>query len=625
MSSRGIDKKDDANFTPVLGEYKDLHPFRLWCQKVLPLVYDDSLSYYELLCKVIDYLNKTMKDVETLYGDVTNLHEAYVKLQNYVNNYFSTLDVQQEINNKLDEMAKTGELAELFNKYALILNNTNVFPLAMFGISFYLPERNSLLVYSNDGENFDVMCELTDVSSKSGNAVLWYNNGVWYKFDYSDAGIPGPNTSLKYSTSKDLFNWSNKYYKLPFNYESEFTNPNSIFMHNNKLYYCFCAENPNASIKNPLGFGFTNYVIEILNFNSDMSITFGVPIELNISETQCVIDAFIGEANNTLYMLYRNDVTDGLLYWVELNDDFSLKNEASILSGFNSYDKKFEAPSFIHINNKFYVYADNFGSNPIKTPGGGVCVCVGQDFNNLSSPKSISNSSFAMRAFIPMQICKLEQNAITSLLALKKTKNFTMVNVGSSYVKDNERGNKTITAKKNCIVVLTNNFTVDEIDLFQLDNGEHFYISVAKPNTVKFIRGININMPYYTNGFYISHQNCEQIYSITKIGDKAAFSCIPEAEFYISQKEQELNVNVIHENNYTLHITGASQTSKTTKRLINTYIHVIKDTVQITNNGDVSISCTINNIDLNNDIITITMPFTYNTINIKGEKNCSFH
>lgn len=100
----------DANFTPNLGEYKSLQPFRFWCQKVLPLVYDDSLSYYELLCKVVDYLNKTMEDVETLHGDVTNLHKAYIELQGYVNNYFNNLDVQNEINNKLDSMASDGTL-----------------------------------------------------------------------------------------------------------------------------------------------------------------------------------------------------------------------------------------------------------------------------------------------------------------------------------------------------------------------------------------------------------------------------------------------------------------------------------------------------------------------------------
>lgn len=114
---RSINPNPDADFTPALGDYKELKPFRYWCQKVLPLVYDDSLSYYELLCKVVDYLNKTMSDVNTLSNDVEKLHTAYNQLQSYVNNYFSTLDVQEEINIKLDEMAKSGELTALIKKY----------------------------------------------------------------------------------------------------------------------------------------------------------------------------------------------------------------------------------------------------------------------------------------------------------------------------------------------------------------------------------------------------------------------------------------------------------------------------------------------------------------------------
>ena len=114
---RTIKPNAPADFTPQLGDYKTLQPFRYWCQKVLPLVYDDSLSYYELLCKVVDYLNKAMEDVETLHGDVTSLHTAYTELQNYVNNYFSTLEVQAEINNKLDSMAKDGSLTNLIKAY----------------------------------------------------------------------------------------------------------------------------------------------------------------------------------------------------------------------------------------------------------------------------------------------------------------------------------------------------------------------------------------------------------------------------------------------------------------------------------------------------------------------------
>ena len=109
-NNRSITPNDPADFTPAMGNYKTLQPFRYWCQKVLPLVYDDSLSYYELLCKVVDYINKTMEDVETLHSDVVNLHGAYEELQKYVNDYFDTLDIQEEINNKLDKMASDGTL-----------------------------------------------------------------------------------------------------------------------------------------------------------------------------------------------------------------------------------------------------------------------------------------------------------------------------------------------------------------------------------------------------------------------------------------------------------------------------------------------------------------------------------
>ena len=39
--------------------------FTFWCQKVIPLVYDNSLSYYEVLCKVVEYLNNVIKQVDS--------------------------------------------------------------------------------------------------------------------------------------------------------------------------------------------------------------------------------------------------------------------------------------------------------------------------------------------------------------------------------------------------------------------------------------------------------------------------------------------------------------------------------------------------------------------------------
>ena len=65
--------------------FEPMKPFRFWCQKVLPLVYDDSLSYYELLCKVVDYLNNEA-------GKINNIAETLEQLTSYLNNYFTAPD-----------------------------------------------------------------------------------------------------------------------------------------------------------------------------------------------------------------------------------------------------------------------------------------------------------------------------------------------------------------------------------------------------------------------------------------------------------------------------------------------------------------------------------------------------
>lgn len=128
--NKSITTNQPADFSPNLGNYViNGEPFRFWCQKVLPLVYDDSLSYYELLCKVVNYLNKTMQDVSVMGGDITDISIAYNQLQEYVNNYFTNLDVQEEINKKLEEMLNSGKLNNslltFFNGRTVIINNSN--------------------------------------------------------------------------------------------------------------------------------------------------------------------------------------------------------------------------------------------------------------------------------------------------------------------------------------------------------------------------------------------------------------------------------------------------------------------------------------------------------------------
>lgn len=116
-----ITPNDPASFSPVLQGYTGQGAFRFWCQTVLPLVYDDSLSYYELLNKVVNYLNNVISDVgqvETNVGEIVEsyndleayvnsnylqLVETYNQLENYVNEYFENLDVQDEIEESVSD------------------------------------------------------------------------------------------------------------------------------------------------------------------------------------------------------------------------------------------------------------------------------------------------------------------------------------------------------------------------------------------------------------------------------------------------------------------------------------------------------------------------------------------
>lgn len=96
---------------------KVANPFRFWCQKALPLVYDDSLSYYEILCKVVVYINNLRDDTSVLATDVDELNQLYNELKEYIDNYFANLDLQEEINIKLDKMASEGYFDTIIQNY----------------------------------------------------------------------------------------------------------------------------------------------------------------------------------------------------------------------------------------------------------------------------------------------------------------------------------------------------------------------------------------------------------------------------------------------------------------------------------------------------------------------------
>lgn len=93
----------------------NMSPFITFCQHVIPLSYDESLSYYETLCALRNYIGEMVEAVNNNADAVTELQNKFTELQNYVDNYFKNLDVQEEINTKLDEMATDGTLDRIIN------------------------------------------------------------------------------------------------------------------------------------------------------------------------------------------------------------------------------------------------------------------------------------------------------------------------------------------------------------------------------------------------------------------------------------------------------------------------------------------------------------------------------
>lgn len=77
--------------------------FRFWCQKVLPLVYEESLSYYEILCKVVDYINKLIEQDKVFGAELDGLRSDMETVQKWIAN-FNTSYAEQIIKEYLATM-----------------------------------------------------------------------------------------------------------------------------------------------------------------------------------------------------------------------------------------------------------------------------------------------------------------------------------------------------------------------------------------------------------------------------------------------------------------------------------------------------------------------------------------
>ena len=86
----------------------------------------DALTDYGLLCKVVEKLNEVITNTNQQDEYIVSLYNAFIEIKNYVESYFDNLDVQDEINNKLDEMVEDGTFESIIDDYLSYIKETYI-------------------------------------------------------------------------------------------------------------------------------------------------------------------------------------------------------------------------------------------------------------------------------------------------------------------------------------------------------------------------------------------------------------------------------------------------------------------------------------------------------------------
>lgn len=160
-------------------EVNSLRPFTQFCLSIgaIPSSYKTALTYEEQLLWLCDFLENTVIPTVNQNGlAVSELQELYEELGNYVDNYFTNLDVQEEINKKLDEMATNGDLDNIFQPYLEDYKNQ---------INEIIEEQNTKINSATSGSPsgvYNTLQDLTNANPDHSKIYLVVANGNWYYY-----------------------------------------------------------------------------------------------------------------------------------------------------------------------------------------------------------------------------------------------------------------------------------------------------------------------------------------------------------------------------------------------------------------------------------------------------------
>lgn len=173
----------DYNVNPYTP--RNITPLGFFVQAVLPLVYDDSLSYYEVLSKIAHKLNEVITSLDQnniQVTEITNAYNAFVEyittreiaFEENVDNRFNLLSTQ--LLNDIHQW-ETGTYTNLQNQYNNFLENYQ----RSFGVSQLIGTSTTDVMSQNAIRHYAI---LSMGAAESGDSIDTIENNTVYFYGY---------------------------------------------------------------------------------------------------------------------------------------------------------------------------------------------------------------------------------------------------------------------------------------------------------------------------------------------------------------------------------------------------------------------------------------------------------
>ena len=334
--------------------YKNLTPFKWFVLENFPFIEADfdALTEWQLFCKLGKEINKIIDSQNVVGTEMEKISQAFIELKNYVDNYVKNLDVQDEINNKLDEMATDGTLDRIINQeiFSDLNNKVDTLQKTKTKNNIYLgaffngdTEKLNFCV-SNDGINFSDILPNVDISGRDPNIIYNPKNKTFY------LSVTGSGNTWDFTcyTSKDLINWTRHYVSLGILTGIRWA-PELFFDKNGDLW---------ATITEGTDI-YSNMSLYKSKCNNEELLTFDVRTPINVSQQNIIDSNIIYDNDNDLYYLTcKNNTTSiQLIYSSSDLENWNLVNSNVLKTG-----EPCEGGFMIKINKKFIFYGDTWQS-----------------------------------------------------------------------------------------------------------------------------------------------------------------------------------------------------------------------------------------------------------------------